>query len=485
MKRRVSLLATVFAFLLAGPVDAHSLTGRLVSPLPLAAYLGGAALAVSLSFAFVILRDVRAPERVSTQELAVPGAVVSAVRVSGLVGWGWIVAQLVTGAWNADAGVDTLFLWTYGWVGMALLSAVVGPVWAWLDPFATLFDIGAWLWARTGVGGWEPAPYPASLGAWPAVAGLAFVVWLELAWRGGSLGVVLVLYTVFTLLAMANFGRDPWRARAETFSVWFGTLNRLAPLGPPDTVAARTVRRRRFAHGLLEPGWTQAHVVLVGIGVASILYDGLSQTTIWAEVFGLPDLLAATLELAAFLGIVVALALGVSRLVGPAAVGAGLVPIAVGYLIAHYLTLLAADGQRLVVVISDPLGQGWDLFGTAGCEPNASWIPIGFAWAAMLAAVIGGHVIGAWSGHVVAVRDAPRSQHRRLRQVPLAVLMVALTATTLWSLGQAIVVHSEEPATGQAGPARTSISPVGWTRKIQTSQATWLTMSAPSGTPAA
>ncbi len=38
---------------------------------------------------------------------------------------------------------------------------------------------------------------------------------------------------------------------------------------------------------------------------------------------------------------------------------------------------------------------------------------------------------------------------------------------------------------GPQARARTVTSPVGWTRKIQTSQAQWLTTSAPSGTPAA
>ena len=47
------------------------------------------------------------------------------------------------------------------------------------------------------------------------------------------------------------------------------------------------------------------------------------------------------------------------------AIGAGLLPIAVGYLVAHYLTYLLVDGQRIVIAVSDPLQQGQDLFGTA------------------------------------------------------------------------------------------------------------------------
>ncbi len=448
MRRIVALAAVAGLLLVPSPVLAHNLVGRLESPLPLAVYLAGAALAVALSFAFVILRDVRAPADLRERSVVVPRPLVLGLRAIGLVGWLWIVAQVIVGG-SSDADVATLFLWVYGWVGVAILSAFVGPVWTWLDPFTTLFDLGSAALRRLGVRGWQASPYPARLGAWPAVVGFIVVVWLELAYRGGGLGLVLILYTVFTLGAMASYGRDAWRANGETFSVWFGLLNRIAPFGRAGGPGDRTVVRRPYATGLLGRDWTMAHVVLVAIGAASILYDGLSQTQAWFDVFRLPSLPIASVELLAFLGIIVALALGVARLVGLAAVGAGLVPIAIGYLVAHYGTFLLFDGQRIVVALSDPFQLGWNLFGTAFYEARTDWIPAALMWTLMLVAVVGGHVLGAWSGHVVAVRDAPPGSDIRRRQVPLAALMVALTATTLWSLGQAIV--KDPTATGLDG----------------------------------
>jgi hypothetical protein len=422
---------------------AHQLVGRVESPIPLAAYLAAAALAVALSFAFVILRDVRAPARAPGSPVSPPRGLVLALRAVGLVGWLWIVVQAILGG-ESDADVSILFLWVYGWVGLAFLSALVGPVWAWLDPFATLFDLGAAALRRLGIAAPEASPYPPRLGTWPAVAGLAFFVWLELAYRGGGLGFVLIAYTALTLIAMAAFGREAWRAGGETFSVWFGTLNRLAPYGL--AADGRSLVRRRYATGLLDADWSTARVALVAIGVGSILYDGLSQTQAWFDVFGAPFLALATIELLAFLGLVVGLALAVARPVGLAAVGGGLVPIAVGYLIAHYLTYVLGDGQRIVVALSDPFQQGWNLIGFATYEPGIDWIPPLAIWAVMLLAVVGGHVVGAWSGHVLAVRDAPSGRGIRLRQLPLAALMVALTATTLWSLGQSIVKEPVEAA---------------------------------------
>ncbi|MDA8203016.1 MAG: hypothetical protein M0Z49_09680 [Chloroflexi bacterium] len=452
----LALLVTVALLAVPSPAFAHGLVGRLESPLPLAIYLAGAAMAVALSFAFVILRDVRVTADLPVRTIRVPRPVVLGLRAVGLVAWLWIVAQMIVGG-SSDADVGGLFLWVYGWVGLAAVSAFIGPVWTWLDPFTTLFDLGAAILRRLGLEGWEPAPYPAWLGAWPAAAGLAFFVWLELVFRGGGLGVVLVGYTVLSLVAMANFGRDAWRAQGETFSVWFGLLNRLAPFGAPGGPDERTVPRRPFAAGLLEPGWSTARVVIVAIGVASILYDGLSQTQVWFDLFGLPSLPLATVQLVAFLGVIIGLALAVGRLVGIAAVGAGLVPIAVGYLVAHYLTYLLGDGQRIVVAISDPFQLGWDLFGTAFYEPGTDWLPPALLWSVMLVSVVGGHVLGAWSGHVVAVRDTPSRLNVRRQQLPLAALMIGLTATTLWSLGQTIV---KEPAQGSVATPASVAAPV-------------------------
>ncbi len=211
----------------------------------------------------------------------------------------------------------------------------------------------------------------------------------------------------------------------------------------------------------------------------SIIFDGLSQTVAFASLFGAPALGAKTLLLTGFLGLIAAAALAVAWSVSHGAIGAGLLPIAVGYLVAHYLTWLLIDGQRILIAISDPLQTGADLFGTAFFEPSADWLPAGLVWTLQLAAVVGGHMVGAWAGHVTAQRDmaalaearptrdlrhrkiaggAPsRARNVRLREIPLALVMVALTTLTLWSLGQAIVV--EEEATGAAPGTPVAVDP--------------------------
>jgi hypothetical protein len=436
-------LATGLAAALPAAVAAHTLNPTYQSRLPLAVYVVGAATTVALSFAFVIVRDVRA----APPDLEAPGTLPPAwirypLRFLGVFGLAWIIAQGLAGG-TSDGDVATLFLWVYGWVGVAILCALVGPVWHFLDPFSTLHDMGAWLLARLNIEGWAPADYPERLNRWPATIAFALIVWLELVIQAGptTLFVVLVGYTAYTLAMMAQFGRDEWRSHGEVFTVWFRLLGRLAWFRLVDEDGR--VAKRTFGSGLLEPGWSAADVTLAAFGVSSIIFDGLSQTQPFFDLFGAPGVLEKTLILLGWMGLVVLLAFAVARTVGLGAIGAGLLPIAVGYLIAHYLTYLLIDGQRILIAISDPFQKGWDIFGTAFHQPSGAWLPPGLVWTVQLAAVVGGHMLGAWGGHVVAAADAPRgisAPALRRRQLPLAVVMVGLTSLTLWSLGQAIVV---------------------------------------------
>ncbi len=441
-------------------VSAHQLTERYESPLPLAAYVLGAAAAVALSFGFVVLRSGGSGPATSPRaerSIVVPRTIRVALRALGLVGWLWVVVQGVTGAFGDAADAPSLILWVYGWVGLSLVSALVGPAWRWIDPFSTIFDLLAGLGRRLGVHGPATLPYPAVLRCWPAVAGYATFVWLELVIEGARAGrllsALLVLYTLWTLAMMAQYGRDTWRTHGETFSVWFATLGRLAPLAIDEASGpADRLRVRRFGSGLTAGPWTADLVVLVAIATGGILYDGLSQTVVFLDLFGSPAVVVATALLVGWLALVAGLALLVGRVVGLPALGAGLLPIAVGYLIAHYLTFLLFDGQRIVALVNDPLNRGATFLGIDEFAPAQAWLPAAAAWGIQLAAVVGGHMVGAWAGHRAALEAADRdgattampetARTIRLRQLPLAALMVGLTSLTLWSLGQVIVQHT-------------------------------------------
>ena len=443
----VALVAGLAGLLIPTVASAHALSGRVQSPLPFLAYVAGAGVAVAVSFLLIALSDPGPPADAQSGRIrAVPGIIRLLLRALGLMGWLWVVVQTIIGG-SSDADVASLFLWVYGWVGLAILSALLGPVWRWIDPFTTLHDLGAWLLRRLRIQGIRPQPWPERLSAWPAVIGFAFVIWLELVAKVGDgrlLGMTLIAYTLITLVGMAQYGRDPWRGRGETFGVWFALLGRLALYAPMDEGTDRQVRRRPFGAGLVSEPWTAALLVLLALGTGSIIYDGLSQTELFFEQFGIPDNVTGTLIMVAFLATLVCAVLFVARRVGDAAMGAGLLPVAVGYLIAHYLSTLLIDGQRIVVALSDPFQQGWDLFGTAFAEAQTAWLPTEAMWTIQVAAVVVGHIVGAWAGHAAARRSEDGSTEPRRSQLPLGILMVALTAITLWSLGHYLVFEGHE-----------------------------------------
>jgi hypothetical protein len=430
----------VLLLLPSTPAGAHTLHGDVDAPLPFAAYLAGAAIAVALSFVFVAFGDDRlAPKPEPGRVRTLWRPLRWLLRAIGLGAWLWVAAQTLVGG-TSDAEVASLVLWVYGWIGLAVASALLGPVWAWLDPFSTLYDLTAALFRPTGLQLPGRAPWHRRTRAWPAVVTMGFFVWLELGGRvggGRELGVVLLVYSLVTLVGMAWYGKHRWRAHGEVFSVWFGLLGRLAPYGLVGRRREGRVQRRSFGYGLTHEPWSASLLAVVAVATGSVIWDGLSQTQVFYDLVGDLHPVVDTVLLLGFLGSMSAVVVGVGRRVGYVATGAGLVPVAVGYVVAHYLTYLLTEGQRIVVAFSDPLQQGWDLFGTVRFEPTDEWLASSAVWTMQVIVVVLGHVVGASLGHR-AVRQR-RKAGEETSQWPLVALMVALTVLTLWSLGQNLV----------------------------------------------
>jgi hypothetical protein len=111
-----------------------------------------------------------------------------------------------------------------------------------------------------------------------------------------------------------------------------------------------------------------------------------------------------------------------------------LIPIALAYVVAHYFSLLAYQGQALASLASDPLGDGSDLFGTASATIDYNVIGATAIWYVQVAALVLGHAAGLTLAHDRAlivfrrVRDATRSQYWMLA------VMVGFTSLGLWLL---------------------------------------------------
>ncbi|RST15418.1 hypothetical protein [Streptomyces sp. WAC05950] len=311
------------------------------------------------------------------------------------------------------------------WVGLVPASLLLGPVWRLLNPLRTLHRLLSRALRRPGTG---HHPLPARLGLWPAAAGLFAFTWLELVSPDPAstttLLIALATYTTAHLLLAARYG-EAWFADGDAFEAYSALLARLSPLGRRDD--GRPVLRNPF-HGLdatpERPGLVATVCVLLG----STAYDGFSDNPTWINTLQTSPLgrtPTATLGLLgsiALVGTLYCLCAAATRLVsgphpGPlTAFAHSLVPIALGYLIAHYFSLLVVEGPRTV-----SMALGTD----NAPEPAPPLGPGGLA-ALQVIAVVTGHVLGVVAAHDRSVRLFPPAK-AVAGQLPLLALMITYT----------------------------------------------------------
>jgi hypothetical protein len=503
--RRRGLACGGWTLLTLAPGDAlaHGFGQRYDLPVPLWLWAAAAAAAVALSFAIIGLfvkgsPGVRGYWRLNLLRFPLGRLLADhRVRLSArLVSVGLlalVLAASLAGNQSPTRNLAPTFIWVAWWVGFAYLSALVGNLWAVVNPWAALFGWGEALFGSRRV----TRPYPARLGVWPAVGLFLAFAWVELIYTGRSipaqLGRLIVGYSILTWMAMALFGRATWLRHGDPFATAFGVLARFAPTeirvmgreacrrcelpcaGRDGTCLdcgacferAAPPRRewnvRPFAAGLLNTAdVSPSMVVFVLVLLSTVTFDGFTATPAWA---GLESALYAalaplgearltvigTLGLLAFPLLFLLVYLGFARWMawmGEDQLTTGtvarlfvlsLVPIAIAYHLAHYFTYLLIQGQLLIRLASDPFGFGWDLLGTARYRPDIGIVGARSVWYTAVVAIVVGHVIAVYVAHVVALREF-RDRRAALRsQLPMLVLMVGYTVVSLWIIAQPIV----------------------------------------------
>jgi hypothetical protein len=119
-----------------------------------------------------------------------------------------------------------------------------------------------------------------------------------------------------------------------------------------------------------------------------------------------------------------------------------LLPIAIAYHLAHYLSYFLVSGQLIIPLISDPFGQDWDLIGTADYKIDIGIVTAKFVWYLSVLSIVLGHLIAVYLAHVTALRVFPTERAALLSQLPMIVLMVGYTMVSLWILSQPVVESS-------------------------------------------
>jgi hypothetical protein len=238
--------------------------------------------------------------------------------------------------------------------------------------------------------------------------------------------------------------------------VYFNLLSRLSVLVRGEE---RRVCLRRPLSGLTDLEVSPGMVALMCAIIGTTTFDGLSNGGVWRNVE--PSLQSAfanlglsqtpALELAYSVGLLFCTGLiaGVYRagILGVRSVSRRyetselmrtfahtLAPIGFAYVLAHYFSLLIWQGQAMGYLISDPLGDGSNLFGTGGSQIDFQIISYAAIWYVQVAALVAGHVGGLALAHDRALVIYPDWQEAVRSQYWMLAVMVAFTSFGLWLL---------------------------------------------------
>lgn len=360
---------------------------------------------------------------------------------------GWLIWRGLVGTRDPVENPLPLVIWVVFWVGLVSVQGLLGDVWRWINPWT-----GPAAVLRRMTGARAALRYPRALGYWPGVLGLlAFAGFLmadPAPTDPGRLAVVIGLYWAAMLAGVALYGA-PWLLRAEAITVLMRAYARMGLFGRAG---------RGLALGL--PGWQVLTGPKVGLGLAVFIlvmlgcgsFDGLNETFWWLGILGLNPLEfpgRSAVVLPNLLGLVAANMVLVAAFAACLWLGeriAGgrvslrrlvclyaptILPIALAYHIAHYLTSFLVDGQYVIAALSEALNLG-HLHVTTGFLNTPG--PVRLIWLTQAGVVVAGHVIAILLAHALALRGDRGTRNAVLGQTPLALFMIAYTVFGLWLL---------------------------------------------------
>ncbi len=447
MTKRLGVVSTLTAGVVLGLPSvamAHGIGGRLDLPVPLSYFIVGAGVVLVITFIGLAVlwpepRLQEGPRHEAARLTVRRGWVLPSL---GVIGLALVIGQLIPPLFGLETDptrptIAPVLVWVVFWLVVPFAGAVIGDWYTDINPWRSLARV-----LRVGRG--ERTGLLVTLGVWPAAIVLVAFTWMELVSPDSgdpvTLGTAALVYTLGMLAAMSYAGRETGLAVLDGFTPYNRLLSAISPVG------------RRGDGRLVWRGWLRALTVLpawrglpafVVVAIGTVTYDGASATESFRSFMG--DFGQTMLgETVLLIGCVLAIGAAYSIASWAAARMVGgmwttsrvamrfahtLVPIALAYALAHYMTLIVFEGQQLIAAVSDPFALGWDVFGTADRKVDFFITAAEPVWYAQVAVIVTGHVLGVILAHDRALGDfgteAVRSQYAML------LLMVALTTLGL------------------------------------------------------
>jgi hypothetical protein len=472
-------------------------------PIPFGTYASGTAAALVASFG-IVAYVLRAPLTAVNMSLVAPvgrGAIKAWLPGWAVAGMSWasvfgLLLAIVTGflgSANPLANFNMTFFWIIFTLGLTYLTAFVGDVYAWSNPWRTLCSALERLHPTLFDGALH---YPEWLGYWPALALYMALIWIELFGfiQPRTLSFLLVSYAGVNLAMAWLIGKEAWFRYGEFFSVFFRLIGLMAPveyLPGPGTSRSLIVKLRKPFVGLLEVRAEHLSLLLFVIFMlSSTAFDGVHETLPWVGIFwrGIYPILAgyaaqpysfwvgsyyawqsATLVLSPLFYLAIYLALlWLAKIFAQSHASLRtlalrfaftLVPIALAYNAAHYYGEFFSQGVLIIRMASDPFNAGWNLFGTTHWFSAPIVLDAGMVWHTQVALILVGHIVSVYLAHIEALKVFPGRRRAVLSQLPMLTLMVLLTTIGLWILSLPIDAGEIAAPPDPAAPSLGVIAP--------------------------
>lgn len=447
----VVIIVAITALSNPGPAFAHASEQGFVLLLPTDIYIPFGVAAVALTVLILaLLPAARTTNLFAHKVLGQPRASGLEVMTS-LVTLAMLAALVMIGLFGSRdplANLLPLIIWTAWWIAFVVLQGLVGDLWHWLNPWTGLYQLlvnALGLRPRWGL--------PERLGSWPGVvAFLGFMAFAlaDLAPDDPSRLATFVLdYWLYTFAGMVLFGGEAWLSRCECFTI---LLRQFATLcffqRGPDGLEITTPGRPLVQAESLSISAGVFVLLILGSGT----FDGLNETFWWLGQIGvnplafpgrsavvwqtLSGLLATNILLIVVFAITLyaGLWLADERTRFKEAFGRmvrAILPIALAYHAAHFLSALLVNGQYAIKAVSDPWARGADYLGLGEFHVTTGFFnsrdSVEVIWLSQAGIIVVGHIVAVLVSHAIAIdmfRDAKKAT---LSQVPMAVFMVMYT----------------------------------------------------------
>jgi hypothetical protein len=422
---------------------AHGVGERSDLPLPATALAIGGAAAVVISAIALMATWGKADfaehaqgTRVARVDGPVGRLLLASVRTVGVVLFAVTVIAAFTVADNSAENISIRMVYVFYWVAIPLLSVIYGDWYRLLSPFEALASIVDRV--RPSHMAREEADAPGGLRPmWGVAGGLLLFLWFELAFYEGnsarSLGWLLMAYAVSMTVGVVRGGRT-WLRLYDPLGVWISLGAAISPIH----VEGGELRIRPPLVGLAKVAARPGLAATVLVVLAGTSFDGVTRTTFWKDLVGFRTGWSATMVNTIGLLFTIAAAtvlylaaIRVMRRVSQTTrsdledqLAISLIPVAIGYAVAHYFSLLVFEGHFLLIQASDPFGNGSDFFRTRLGRVNYRSIGATGIARAQAIGIIGGHLAGVVAGHERAVTVLPKERSIYAQFALIAVMAV-------------------------------------------------------------